>query len=107
MKTFIFDKKDYKSYKDMYTDMAHKFGCDQYEEYFDTKTMDYSGDILWEVLETDIGFHEKYIDIILVNFDKEKIKLHESYDDYKYNIIIEVFEDFVHKYPNNILEFRN
>ena len=43
---------------------------------------------------------------IFINFDKEKIKLQKNFDDYKYNLIIEVFEEFVEEYPNNKLEFR-
>ena len=42
---------------------------------------------------------------IFLNFDKGKIALQKKYDDYKYNIIIEVFEEFVKMYPNNKLEF--
>ena len=77
-----------------------------FEEYFDTKTMDYSGDILWEVLETDFGYQNKAVKITLIGFDREKIKLQKTHDEYKYNIILEVFEDFARKFPKNKLEFR-
>ena len=31
----------------------------------------------------------------------------KNYEDYKWNLIFEVFEEFVKKYPNNKLEFIN
>ena len=46
------------------------------------------------------------IKYIFVNFDKEKIALQKNYDDYQFQIIIEIFEDFVEKFPNNKLEYK-
>jgi len=106
MKEIIFNKKEYKSYKDMYIDIAQKTEIAKIEDYFDSSNLEYSPDILWECLECDFGYSQKSIKIILLNFDKEKIVLQKNYDDYEYSLIIEVFEDFVKKYPNNQLEFR-
>ena len=41
-----------------------------------------------------------------MNFDKGRIKLQKNYDDYEYNLVIEVFEEFVEQYPNNAVEFK-
>ncbi len=106
MKELIFNKKDYKSYQDMYRDMAEKTGVNKTEDYFDTSDFSLSGDILWECLQCDFGYKKIPIKIVLVNFDREKIRSQKNFDDYKYNIIIEVFEDFVKEFPNNKLEFK-
>ena len=106
MKEFIFNRNDYKSYKDMYEDIAHKTGSDQIDDYFDNKTYNYDPNILWECLLDDFGYRKKLIKLIFVNFDREKIKLQKNYDDYEYNIIFTVFERFVKQYPNNKIEFR-
>ena len=108
METFIFDKNDYQSYKDMYKDMAHKMRCDQIDEYFDTTTFDYSADILWEYIECEFQYAGPVnIKIVLKNFDREEIRTEKPFENYKLNLIIETFEDFVKKYPNNKLEFVN
>ena len=108
MNTFIFDKKDYQSYKDMYKDMAHKMRCDQFEDYFDTTTFSYDPNILWEYLVCEFQYGKPVnIKIILKNFDLEAIKTEKPYDNYMLNLIIKVFEDFVKEYPNNKLEFVN
>ncbi len=106
MKKIIFNKKDYKNYQDMYKDMAIKTGANKIEDYFDTSNYEYDPNILWECLECDFGFTKNSINIVLLNFDKEKIKLQKTYDDYEYNLVLEIFEEFVEKYPNNKLEFR-
>ena len=48
----------------------------------------------------------KFITIIFINFDREEIKLQKNFDDYQYEMVLEIFEDFVKEYPNNKLEFR-
>ena len=108
METFIFDKNDYQSYKDMYKDMAHKMRCDTSPDYYDTTTFDFNPDILWEYLVCEFQYAEPVnIKIVLKNFDREAIKTEKPFENYKLNLIIETFEDFVKKYPNNKLEFVN
>ena len=51
-------------------------------------------------------YAEKY-KFVFKNFDLEKIKQTKNYEDYEWNIIFEVFKDFVEQYPNNTLEFVN
>ncbi len=104
MKEIIFDKKAFKSYKDMYNDICVKLDKDRFIDWRDGyKDLGYSADILNEFLWYCHDDSNKYI---FINFDKEKIKLQKNFDDYKYNLIIEVFEEFVEEYPNNKLEFR-
>ena len=43
------------------------------------------------------------IDFVLLNTDVEKIKEEKTYDDYEWNLIIEILTEFVMKYPNNTL----
>ncbi len=103
MKEIIFNRKDYKSYKDFYTQIYKDLDGKSNMDWEDYQDLCYSADALVEFLWYHYDDGNKYI---FVNFDKEKIKLQKSLDDYKYNIIIEVFEDFVKEYSNNSLEFR-
>lgn len=106
MREFVFNRKDYKSYKNMYEDLAVKLGrINGEEDYYDISNFDYDSNCLFENLM--YGFDNiRDNKFIFLNFDKQKIALQKNFDDYKYNIIIEVFEDFVKNYPNNQLEFR-
>ena len=105
MKEFIFNRKDYKSYKDMYEDIAKKTNSINIKDYFDSSNYDYNPNILWECLCCDYGFASNNIKLICLNFNKEKIALQKNFNDYNFNIILEVFNDFVQKFPNNQLEF--
>ena len=51
--------------------------------------------------------HNKDLEIIMLNFDSKKIKEQKTYEDYEWNLILEVLQDFVTNYPNNTLKFRN
>lgn len=105
MKEIIFNRRDYQSFKDFYEDVAIKLEKDRFIDWQgeDYKRLCCSADILQEFLWYCHKDNAKYI---FINFDKEEIKLQKNFDDYKYNIIIEVFEDFVKEYPNNKLEFK-
>ena len=103
----VFDKNDYKTYKQMYEDLAIKLGTSLGpKDYYDISTFDYDPNCLYE--ELCYGKINKSSNhYVFKNFDLEKIKTEKSYDNYKYNLIIEVFQDFVKGYPNNTLEFIN
>ncbi len=104
MKEIIFDKKDYKSFRDLYHDICIKLNKDRFIDWKDNcEDLGWSADILDDFLWY---CHKDNVKIIFLNFDKEKIKLQKNFDDYKYNLIIEVFEDFVKEFPNNKLEFK-
>ncbi len=104
-KTIIFNKKDYKDYRDMYHDISIKLDKDRFIDWQDDyEYLHYHADILNEFLWY---CHNDNIHIIFLNFDKEKIAASKKYDDYEYNLILEVFEEFVKKYPNNSLEYKN
>ena len=104
MKEIIFNRKHYKSYKDFYNDLCNKLNKDRFIDWKnDYENLFHSADLLNEFLWY---CHNDSINYIFVNFDVPKIKLQKNYDDYEYNLVIEVFEDFVKQYPNNKLEFR-
>lgn len=103
MNEVIFDRKNYKSYKDFYTqiykelDGAHTIDWEDYEDlHFNADFLD---EFLWYKEEENIKY-------IFLNFDKEKIKLQKNYNDYEFNLILEIFEEFVNEYPNNSMEYR-
>ncbi len=107
MKTVNINKNDYKTYKDFYEDMSIKLGANKIKDYYNTITFEYNPNLLWEFLEMD-GYGDKAIyKFVLKNFDLEKIKQQKTYDDYEWNIIIKVLQDFINKFPNNKLEFIN
>ncbi len=104
MKEIIFNKNKYFNYKELYVDIYKKLnGKENHDFDFCSDTLGCSADILNEFLWY---YHNDNIKYIFVDFDKEKIALKKNYDDYKYNLIIEVFEEFVAEFPNNKLEFR-
>lgn len=47
--------------------------------------------------------HKDSTPYVFKNFDLEKIKIERSYDNYEYNLIIEVFQDFVKGYRNLLM----
>ena len=92
------------SYKDFYKDICIKLNKDRFIDWQGQyENLGYNADLLNEFLWYCHNDNNKYI---FIGFDQEKIKLHKNYDDYEYNIIIEIFERFVREYPNNKLEFR-
>ena len=104
MKEIIFNMKDYQSYKDMYHDICIKLDKNRFIDWKDDyEDLSYNGNLLSEFLWY---CHNDSIKYIFINFDKEKIKLQKTFDDYQYNIIIFYFEKLVAEFPNNKLEFR-
>ena len=103
MKEIIFDRNNYKSYKDFYVqiyndlDGAHTVDWEQYTN------LCYSADALNEFLWYKEEENNKYV---FLNFDKKQIAKQKTYDDYEYNLIVEIFERFAKNYPNNTVEFR-
>lgn len=105
MKEIVFDRRNYKTHKEFYHDLCIKLDKESMIDWRGNyEDLGYSGDLLWEFLGYCYDDSNKYI---FIGFDKDDIKKERNYDDYKYNIVIEVFEDFVKKYPNNALEFRD
>ena len=106
MKEFIFNKKDYKSYKDIYEDLSIKLGRKEgLEDYYDISNYDYDPHCLYEDLK--YGFDRTAENkFVFLNFDRDKIALQKNYDDYEYNMVFRIFEAFSTEYPNNQLEFR-
>lgn len=103
MKEIIFNRNNYESYKDFYSQIYNDLDGENTIDWEDCNNLRYNGNLLDEFLWYKQDEKIKYI---FINFDKEKIKLQKNYDDYEYNIILKVFERFVKEYPNNKLEFR-
>ena len=104
MKTIIIKKKDYTSYKDFYKDIFIKLDGKNNIDFEDMEDLLYNANVLNEFLWYSF---DRNITYKFVGFNLEKIKNYKNYENYQWNIIIEVFEDFVKKYPNNTLEFIN
>lgn len=105
MKEFIFDRKDYKSYKDFYKDIAVKMGSLEIEDYYDNTNFEYNPNILWEFLTCVFGYTKSRIKIILKNFNINNMKPEKKYEDFCLNVIIQTFKDFITKFPDNTIEF--
>ena len=105
MKQIIFNKKDYKDYRDMYHDICVKLDKNRFLDWQDDyEDLNYNGNLLNEFLWY---CHNDSINIILLNFNREKISTPKNYDDYEYNIIIRKLEEFTEEFPNNTLEYKN
>ena len=103
MKEIIFDKNEYKSYKDFYHDVCIKLDKDSFIDWNGQyEDLGYSGDLLNEFLWY---CHEDNLKCVFKNFDKEIIAKQRTLDDYKYSIIFNVFEHFANQFPNNTVEF--
>ena len=104
MKTIIFDKNDYNSYENFYKDIFVKLDGIHTLDFEDYPDLNCSADMLFEFLYYKEDENIKYI---LINFDLDEIKKQKTFENYKLNLIIETFKDFVEKYPNNKFEFEN
>lgn len=100
----IINKKDYNTYKDFYIDIAKQLDAKNDLNCLEPDDLGYNPNYLREFLN---DYNDEIHKYIFKNFDLEKIKNYKNYDNYEWNIIIEVFEDFVQKHPNNKLEFIN
>ena len=103
MNEVIFDRKKYNSYKDFYVQVYKDLDGKSIPDWQDCEDLHYHADHLVEFLWYCHNDNTKYI---FLNFDKEKIKLQKSYNDYEFNLILEIFEEFVNEYPNNSMEYR-
>lgn len=103
MKEIIFNKKDYKSYKDFYIDICKKMDAKNNLNCLHPIDLGFNGNILNEFLW---DYSLDNIHYIFIGFDKNMILSEKNYDNYHYKIIFEIFEDFIKDYPNNSLEFR-
>ena len=103
MQKYIFKQSEYKSYKDFYRDIAKKLDAKNDMNCLEPEDLGFSADILYEFLE---DYYDENIKLILVGFDLEKIDQRKTHEDYKTSLIIEVMREFVEKYPNNTIEFR-
>lgn len=104
----VIDRANYKSYgyytfKGFYTDIYNKFDGKNTPEFEDYENFNYLADLLNEFL---LYKQDENIRFVFVDFDLEKIKTKKTYDNYEWEIILNIVSDFVKKYPNNTLEFK-
>lgn len=104
MKEFIFNKKDYNTYKDFYVDIAKKLDSKNDLNCLEPEDLGFNPNHLYEFLR---DFYDEMHKYIFIGFDLEKISKQKNIDNYEWSIIIKVFQDFVTKYPNNTIEFIN
>ncbi len=104
MKKLIYNRKQLNSYKEFYEKLYKDLEGETIPDWEDCSTLNYSADDLAEFLWYCLDDGNNYI---FKNFDLEKIKNYKNYENYKWNLVFEVFEEFVKKYPNNTLEFIN
>ncbi len=104
MKKIIFDKNKYGSYKDFFEDVYVQLDGIHTLDFEDYPNLNYHADFLYEFLYYKEDEHYNYI---LKNFDLNEIKKQKTYENYQFNIIIKIFQDFAKEHPSNTLEFIN
>lgn len=104
MDKIIIDKKDYESFENFYEDIVIKMDAKNDLNCLDPENLSYNPNHLWELLE---DYNDESITFIFKNFDLEKIKNYKTHDDYEWKIVLETFQDFITKFPNNKLVFEN
>ncbi len=106
MKEVIFNKKNYRSYEDLYSQIYQEFNAKKNAEWEQYENFNYHPDILYEFLR-DYLFVHKNINFIFLNFNKNEIKNNKSNDDYNYNIVFNIFKDLMKEFSNINIDFQN
>ncbi len=108
MKEVIFNVADYKTpyetYKDFYKDIFIKLDGEHNIDFAEMPDLHFSADILNEFMWYN---SDNDLKLVFVGLDLDKIQARKTYDDIIWERIISVMEDFVKKFPNNTLEFRD
>lgn len=107
MKTLIYDRNKIKDYKQFYEDLYKDLAGDTIPDWDKFEYLGYDADRLNEFMWY---CHEDENEYIFKNFDLEKIENYikdNSYENYQWWLIFDVFKDFVKDYPKNKLEFVN
>ena len=98
----IYRKKDCKTYKDFYEKICVDLKLEEDLDLCDCENLYYSADLLnefmWGVQDFNIKFK-------FIGYDRDGVKMSRRLDDHKWNLIFEVIEEFVNKWPNNSIEF--
>lgn len=98
--TVTIDKKQCPTFKTFYEIVYKELDGKRIPDWEAYENLNYHADLfnefLWYVNDMNIDF-------VLLNTDVEKIKDEKTYDDYEWNLIIEILTEFVMKYPNNTL----
>lgn len=103
MKKITIDKNKCQSYKTFYEIVYNEFDGKHMVDWEEYDNIHYNADMLNEFLwyVSDIN-----TEFVMMNFDIDRIKEQKTYDNYEWNILLEVLQDFVKDYPNNKLTFK-
>lgn len=106
MKTIVFNKKDYRNYKDFYKEVYNNLVVNSSQEWTKFENLHYNADFLYEFLR-DYLFDNKNINFIFTNFDNNELKNTKSNDDYNYSIVFNIFKDLKNEFSNIKIDFQN
>ena len=107
MKKFIYDRNEIKDYKEFYERIYNDMDGKNMIDWENFANLNYNADNLNEFLWY---CHQDNFHIIFKNFDLNKIEKAETeknYENYKWKLIFEVFQEITKDYPNNKVEFIN
>ena len=99
----VYSKKECKSYKDFYEKICVDLKLEENIDMCELENLCYRADFLneflWYNYTDDLRF-------IFIGYDREGVKNYKTIEDYKWNLIFEVVEEFCERYPNNTVEYR-
>lgn len=99
---FVFKRSECKSYKDFYERLCSVLGMEHLDDLKEFENLNYSADLLNEYLWYH---HRDGLHFVFIGFDLEKIKTRRPYENYMWELIFEVVNDWVKEYPNNTVEY--
>lgn len=100
----VIDKSKCESYKKFYEIVYSQLNGKGYIDWEQYDNLHYNADMLNEFLW--YAHNLVNTEFVMMNFDIDRIKEQKTYDNYEWNIILEVLQDFVKDYPNNKLTFK-
>ena len=98
----VFRKEEFDSYKKFYERICIDLKLEEDKGLREYENLLYNADLLTEFMW---GVQDENITCNFIGFDREAVKNKKTYNDYGWNLIFEVLEDFVEKWPNNRLIF--
>lgn len=98
----VYKKSECKTYKDFYEKICKDLKLEDDIDLCDYKNLEYNADLLNEFMW---GFYNDNIMFKFIGFDRDSVKNSKRFDDYQWNLIFDVLEWFVEKFPNNSVVF--
>ena len=94
MRELVYDKTKLPTFKAFYEKIYSEFDVVNRSDMEDYPNLGYNADLLNEFLW---GFQNDDLVFVMKNFDLDKMKNIKSYDNYEWNILLEVITEFVKK----------